>query len=72
MPNVEDYVIAGIIAIIAAILFIQPIRTVVFGLSAIASFFAMIASIIHFQILAAMGFLILGIILIGIASIGQD
>lgn len=52
------------------LIFIKPLRVIVFGLGSIASFFAMIASVIHFQILGAMGFLILGLILMGIASVG--
>ncbi len=39
-----------------------------FGLGGLAACFAMIASIIHFQILAARGFFILMFILWGIAS----
>ena len=39
-----------------------------FGLSALASCFAMIASVIHFQILAAVGFFVLMFILGGITS----
>lgn len=66
----SETIIFILIVIVLAILFIQPLRALVFGLGAIASFFAMIASIIHFQILGAMGFMILGFILMGIASIG--
>jgi hypothetical protein len=47
------------VLIILVILFVPIIRRLVFGLAAIASFFAMIASIIHFQIMAAVLFLIL-------------
>ena len=36
---------------------------ILFGLGTIASLFSMIASIIHFQILGAIGFLILALIL---------
>jgi len=67
----DSIVIIVGISIILAIIFIQPLRALIFGLSAIASFFAMIASIIHFQILFAIGFLILGLILLGIANIGS-
>lgn len=70
MASIEEYIIAGMIVTIGAIIFIQPLRAIVFGLGSIASFFAMTASIIHFQILGTMGFLILGIILIAIANIG--
>jgi hypothetical protein len=48
-----------ILVIILVILFVPIIRRLVFGLAAIASFFAMIASIIHFQIMAAVFFFIL-------------
>lgn len=63
-------IIAGIIA-----LFLVTQRwfwLLVFGLSALASCFAMIASVIHFQILAAVGFFILMSILGGITSVIAD
>jgi len=40
----------------------------VFGLGGLASCFSMLASIIHFQILGAIGFFILMVILWGIAD----
>jgi len=40
----------------------------VFGLSTLASFFAMCASVIHFKIIGAVGFFILTAILAGILS----
>jgi hypothetical protein len=51
-----------------AIIFIPEVRTLVFGLASLASFFAMIASIIHFQIFGALIFFILGMILFMIAD----
>ena len=58
-----------VIGIIALILMSQRwFWVLAFGLGALASFFAMVASVIHFQILAAMGFFILMAILGGIAS----
>ncbi|MCK5040834.1 MAG: hypothetical protein KAR62_01005 [Sphingomonadales bacterium] len=57
-------VILVLIAIIFIILIFQRWFWVLgFGLGTIASFFALIASIIHFQILGAIGFLILTFIL---------
>jgi hypothetical protein len=44
------------------------VRELVFGLASLASFFAMIASIIHFQIFGALIFFILGMILFMIAD----
>jgi len=41
---------------------------IAFGFGGLASLFSMIASIIHFQILAALGFFILMVIFLGIAS----
>ena len=58
-----------VIGIIALLLMSQRwFWVLAFGLGALASFFAMVASVIHFQILAAMGFFILMAILGGIAS----
>ena len=42
------------------------------GLGALASFFAMVASVIHFQILGAMGFFFLMCICGGILSVATD
>lgn len=67
----DDKIIIGLIIVILMILFIPGLRLLVFGLAGIASFFAMVASIIHFQILGAMAFLFLGILLFGIANIGN-
>lgn len=44
----------------------------VFGLGGLASCFSMLASIIHFQILGAIGFFVLMMILWGIASAIAD
>jgi len=63
-------VVAGIVALF---LFTQRwFWLLVFGLSALASFFSMIASVIHFQILAAVGFFILTTLLAGIIRIIGD
>jgi hypothetical protein len=43
-----------------------------FGLGALASLFATLASIIHFQIFGAVGFFVLAIILGGIAAAVGD
>jgi hypothetical protein len=64
----ENQIIILIIAIILAIIFIPEVRKLVFGLASLASFFAMIASIIHFQIFGALIFFILGMILFMIAD----
>lgn len=42
---------------------------IVLGLSALASVFACIASIIHFQILAAVGYFVLAFVLFAITSV---
>lgn len=65
MEAVIVLVCLGLIALVLS----TPLRGFVFGLGAIASLFAMIASIIHFHILGAIGFLILTVILGNIASI---
>ena len=65
----EGRIIIGLIVFILMVLFIPEVRLLVFGLAGIAAFFAMIASIIHFQILGALLFFILGIILFLIANI---
>jgi len=67
------YIICGIV--IVGIIFLATRRwfwVLVFGLGAVASCFSMIASIIHFQILWAMGFFILMVILGIITSIIAD
>ena len=47
--------------------------TLAFGLGALASFFAMIASVFYFQILGAVGFCVLMCILFAITmTIGED
>jgi len=62
-----------VLGLIALVLITQRwFWLLVFGLSALASCFAMIASIIHFQILAAVGFFILMSILGGITSVIAD
>jgi len=65
----EGKIIIGLIVFTLVILFIPEVRSLIFGLAGIAAFFAMIASIIHFQIFGALLFFILGIILFWIASI---
>lgn len=67
--NFEGKIIIGLIVFTLVILFIPEVRSLIFGLAGIAAFFAMIASIIHFQIFGALLFFILGIILFWIASI---
>ena len=67
----EGKLIIGLIICILLILFIPEVRLLIFGLAGIASFFAMIASIIHFQIFGALLFFILSIILFWIASIAN-
>lgn len=69
--DMEQQVIIFIIVFVFGIIFIPGLRLLVFGLAGIASFFAMIASIIHFQIFGALVFFILGIILFMIAGIGN-
>lgn len=64
----EAFVVLVCLGLIFLCLF-TPLRKLVFGLAAIASLFAMIASIIHFQIVGAIGFLILTFILGNIANI---
>lgn len=64
----QALVVLVCLGLISLILF-TPLRGFVFGLGAIASLFAMIASIIHFQIFGAIGFLILAVILGSIAKI---
>jgi len=64
----EASIILVCLGLLSLILF-TPLRAFVFGLGSIASLFAMIASIIHFQILGAIGFLLLAVILESIASI---
>jgi hypothetical protein len=59
--------IAGIILVIIAFFLIMQrwFWLLVFGLSTLAAIFAVIASVIHFQILAAVGFSVLAAILAG-------
>ena len=62
-------IVLAIIGLIALLLMTQRwFWLLVFGISGLASGFAMIASIIHFQILGALGFFFLMIICWGIAA----
>lgn len=65
-----------ILVILGIILFFLMLQRwfwcLVFGLGGLASCFSMIACIIHFQILAAIGFYILMSILWGIAGLIAD
>jgi len=63
-------IVIGILAIL--LLFQRWFWILLFGLSGLASCFAMLASIIHFQILGAIGFFILMMILWGITSAIAD
>ena len=66
-------IILGIIAIIFIALATQRwFWILVFSLGTIASGFTVLASIIHFQILGAVGFLVLTVILSGITSVIAD
>ena len=58
----------GIVLLILVMLLLTQrwFWSMVFGLCGLASFFAMVASVIHFEIFAAIGFLILMIIILGI------
>lgn len=64
----EAVIVLVCLGLISLVLF-TPLRGLVFGLGVIASLFAMIASIIQFHILGAIGFLILAVILGNIANI---
>ena len=64
-----EIIILGIVGLVALFLITQRWFWLLgFGLGGLASCFAMIASVIHFQILGAIGFFVLMIICWGIAS----
>ncbi|MEO1928217.1 MAG: hypothetical protein ABGX26_05960 [Nautiliaceae bacterium] len=50
------FLLVEIVGVFIIIFLIKPLRILIFSLAAIASFFACVASIIHFQILPAVGF----------------
>jgi hypothetical protein len=57
------YLIGGIVIITMILMTRKWFWLILFSLGALASLFTCIASIIHFQILAAVGFFILAVIL---------
>ncbi len=69
----DSDLILVVLGIIALFLITQKwFWLLVFGIGGLASLFAMIASIIHFQILGALGFFVLMLICWGIAGAIAD